>query len=349
VSSADSGKPLTAAEIGSHFAHLADLPVLVLAVSGGPDSTALMVLAARWRNTLGRGPRLVAVTIDHGLRPEARHEASAVRKLARVLAIEHRTLRWTGPKPAAGLQDAARQARCRLLAGAARAAKAGHVLTAHTRDDQAETVLLRLMRGSGIGGLAGMTAASWMPVPAGSGIVLVRPLLDVPKSRLLATLKAGSIAYADDRSNRDPRFARPRLRELMPLLEGEGLTAGRLATLARRMARADAAIEAAVFEAAARLAPGPWPLHGAMSLAVPQFMELAAEVALRLLGRAVAAVGDEGPVELAKLEALCEALVRSPTKARFRRSLAGAVVTLAGDRLTIERAPPRRRSASKRP
>ena len=128
----------------------------MLAVSGGPDSTALLYLAARWRDRHKSSPRLIAVTIDHGLRPQARHEAAAVKRLAGKLGVEHRTLRWRGAKPATGLQEKARLARYRLLQLAARRAKSRRVLTAHTLDDQAETVLFRMARGSGLAGIAGM-------------------------------------------------------------------------------------------------------------------------------------------------------------------------------------------------
>src|SRR5471032_1738151 len=101
------------------FAGLGSAPALVLAVSGGPDSTALLVLAARWRAALKKGPQLLAVTIDHGLRPQSAGEARAVKRLAARLGIRHRTLRWTGPKPATGLPEAARSIRYQLLAAAA--------------------------------------------------------------------------------------------------------------------------------------------------------------------------------------------------------------------------------------
>ena len=119
-------------------------------------STALMLLAARWRDLLDTKPKLVAVTVDHGLRKESRREALAVARLARKLKIAHRTLRWNGRKPATGLQEAARAARYRLLGDAARKAGAAHVVTAHTLDDQAETVLIRMTRGSGVTGLGAM-------------------------------------------------------------------------------------------------------------------------------------------------------------------------------------------------
>src|SRR6202012_2197316 len=126
------------------FAAWKDAPALLLAVSGGPDSVALMWLAARWRNALSRGPRLLAVTVDHGLRQEAAREARDVKNLARTLGVAHRTVRWTGAKPKTGIPGAARPARYQLLAGAARKCGASHVLTGHTRDDQAETLLMRL-------------------------------------------------------------------------------------------------------------------------------------------------------------------------------------------------------------
>jgi tRNA(Ile)-lysidine synthase len=322
---------------------------MILAVSGGPDSTALLWLAARWRARCKHGPKLIAVTVDHGLRPESAREARAVKRLAHKLGVAHRTLRWSGKKPESGIQQAAREARYRLLADAARKAGARHILTAHTLDDQAETVLFRLARGSGIAGLRGMGREA--PVPSFRGAVdscLVRPLLEIPKSRLLATLAAAKIPFADDPSNRDPRFTRPRLRELMPGLAAEGLDARRLSSFARRMARADQAIERAVDEAQARLSRA----SAAGSVVFSSgFVELPPEISLRLLGRAVAQVGNEGPVELGKLEALAAALAaamaRKGRSARFRRTLAGALVTLAGE-ITVERAPPRRLGAKSR-
>ncbi|MDC7784854.1 tRNA lysidine(34) synthetase TilS [Rhodoplanes tepidamans] len=348
------------------FAGLAHLPALLLAVSGGPDSTALLVLAARWRAGLDAGPRLVAATVDHGLRRGAAAEALAVAALAGDLGLAHHTLRWTGDKPAAGLQEAARAARYRLLAEAARAAGAAHVLTAHTRDDQAETVLFRLARGSGVAGLAGMARVSPLPVsgpappparPAGGArdgaLWLVRPFLDIPKARLVATLAAAGIPWADDPSNRDPRFTRSRLRGMLPGLAAEGLSAARLAQLAARMRRADAALEAAVERLAADLAVPDLRPGAAATIAAAGWVRAPAELRLRLLGRLVAAAGTEGPVELGKLEDVAEALAAAcagpAPAARFRRTLAGAMVTLSGGRLTIEPAPPRRHGRNAAP
>jgi tRNA(Ile)-lysidine synthase len=252
-------------------------------------------------------------------------------------------MRWAGRKPATGLQQAARAARYRLLAQAAKAARAAAVLTGHTLDDQAETVLIRMSRGSGLAGLAAMSRVSALPVAGAQGVTLVRPLLEIPKGRLIATLDRAKIGFADDPSNYDPRFTRARLRALMPALAHEGLTARRLGLFARRLHRAEAAIEEAVDRALEALSETPWSDRGPIVVDAGKFARLPAEVALRLLGRAIARAGDEGPVQLGKLETLYGALqnartVRTP---RLRRTLAGALVTLTHKGLAVERAPAR--------
>jgi tRNA(Ile)-lysidine synthase len=375
--------PITDAEADVLFADLAGAPALVLAVSGGPDSTALLVLLARWRQRQSPATRLTAVTVDHGLRPEARREAVAVKRLATGLGVLHRTRRWTGLKPATGLQEKARMARYRLLQAAARTAGAPFVLTAHTLDDQAETVLLRLLRGSGVGGIGGMArqvrlsdvlgtgppsarsekaksgaTATASPAVSRTGaagysgmaeVCLVRPLLGVAKLRLVATLREAGVSHAEDPSNRDPRFTRARLRNLMPALAAEGLTVGRLDRLARRLRRGDLALEAATDQAAKRL--GFAADAGRIVMPRQAFAELPDEIALRLLGRAIDRLGNEGPVELGKLEALCTALgealaaAGAGAPARFRRTLAGAMVSLQKNCIIVERAPPRQCSS----
>jgi tRNA(Ile)-lysidine synthase len=324
--------PISTDEAASLFGDLTGASGLLLAVSGGPDSTALLVLAARWRKT--SKAKLTAVTVDHGLRKEARREAAAVGKLAKKLGVPHRIVKWTGRKPKSGIQQAARKVRYALLAAAAKRAGASYIITAHTLDDQAETVLMRMARGSGIGGLGGMARKSRL-----DGLALVRPFLDVPKARLIATCKAARIAYADDPSNIDPKFTRARLRPLMALLAAEGLDARRLSSLARRLRRADAAIEAAADKAALASTAG------ATTLPAADFARQPAEVALRVLGRAVTRHATEGPVELGKLEALLAAIlpaVQKPATTPFRRTLAGALITVGKGQLRVETAPPRR-------
>lgn len=320
------------------FAGLASAPAIVLAVSGGPDSVALMWLAARWRRGLSRGPRLLAVTVDHGLRAEAAREARDVKRLAQSLEVPHRTLRWTGPKPKTGVPAAAREARYRLLAQAARKHGATHVLTAHTRDDQAETLLMRMLRGSGIAGLSAMARETER-----EGVQLARPLLDISKAQLIATLNKARVGFADDPTNRDPAFTRPRLRALMPALAEEGGDARNLARLAARLARANAAVEVLADGAERYLAlkdqdiarPG---FDAVLFAAMPE------EIRLRLLKRAIDRTGHEGPAELGKVETLLVVLDRAVAErgARLKQTLAGAVISVAGGRIRVEPAPPRR-------
>jgi tRNA(Ile)-lysidine synthase len=331
--------PISAQQAKALFAAWKTAPALVLAVSGGPDSLALMWLAARWRRALSRGPQLIAVTVDHGLRPEAAREARDVKRLAGALDVPHRTLRWTGAKPKTGLPAAARAARYQLLAKAARASGATHVLTAHTRDDQAETLLMRMLRGSGIAGLAAMARETER-----EGLWLARPLLDIPKSRLVATLGRAKIAFADDPTNRDSNFTRPRLRALMPALAEEGGDSRNLARLASRLARANAAIEVLADGAERYLAlrdRAAW--FGFDALA---FAGLPEEIRIRLLKRAIDRAGHEGPAELGKVETLTAALdtaiAGGGKQTRLKQTLAGAVISLQGGRIYVDPAPPRR-------
>jgi tRNA(Ile)-lysidine synthase len=343
--------PIAASDAKQLFADWKEAPALVLAVSGGPDSVALMWLAARWRRALARGPRLVAVTVDHGLRAEAAREAREVKHLARALAIEHRTLRWNGVKPRTGVPAAARAERYRLLAQAARSVRASHILTAHTQDDQAETLLMRLLRGSGIAGLAAMARESDR-----DGVIVARPLLTIPKSRLVATLDKARVAYADDPTNRDTAFTRPRLRALLPLLAAEGGDASGLARLAARLARANAAVEVLTDGAERYLAlkGRAAPKDAAREFDASAFAALPEEIRLRLLLRAINRFGHEGPAELGKVEALLARLDRGfaekhakmgprPQQIRLKQTLAGALVNVSQGRIRIEPAPLRRR------
>jgi len=361
----DDNSAISAQNAKRLFADWKAAPAIVLAVSGGPDSIALMWLAARWRRTLARGPRLIAVTVDHGLRSGAAREAREVKRLAAALDLPHRTLRWTGAKPKTGLPAAARAARYRLLAQAARANGATHILTAHTRDDQAETLLMRMLRGSGIAGLAAMARESER-----DGVLLARPFLHVSKSQLIATLKKARVDFADDPTNRDLNFTRPRIRAVMPVLAAEGGDTRNLARLASRLARANAAVEILVDGAERYLAlrdreasHSGFGAKGsgakgfdaksfdAKAFDAKAFAAMPEEIRLRLLLRAINRFGHEGPAELGKVEALLAALDRTLAektaggRSRLKQTLAGALVSLIDDRIRVEPAPPRRSRA----
>ncbi|MGE0749088.1 MAG: tRNA lysidine(34) synthetase TilS [Variibacter sp.] len=317
------------------FKSFGSYPSLLVAVSGGADSSALLFLLARWRAERRDGPRLAVATVDHGLRAQSRAEAEAVKRQARTLGLPHRTLRWVGEKPATRIQEAARAARYALLMKEARRVGVAHIALAHTLDDQAETVLLRLAAGSGPAGLTGMR-----PTEMRDGVTLCRPLLSVRKAELVATLQAAEIAWSEDPSNADPRFARPRLRAAADALAREGLTPERLARLAERLRRHEEAVAAGAADVQAKLRHGRYPdrLDGAALIAAPE------ELALRVLSAAIAAVGGGNLPRLGRLEALWQDMRAAIAGGRrLRRTLAEALISVDRDAsVAIGRAPARR-------
>ena len=320
MASAADASPIDDRDLNHLFAGIPAAAPVALAVSGGADSTALMLLAFRWAAAHPSSPQLFVLTVDHGLRPEAAQEAAQVQAQAESIGLPHRTLRWTGPKPDANLQEAARDARYRLLAQAAIDAGAATLLTAHTLDDQAETLLLALARGSGLYGLAAMPRQR----PLGP-LQLVRPLLAIPKSRLITTLRAANWVWSEDPGNSSDRYARSRLRKEMPALARLGLTPARLAETARSMARAAAAIDhnvdAILATALTRHSPSLLQLTPAPWLAAPE------EVRLRLIARLIREVSREphGPRfdRLQRLMQACVAATRANSP--LRRTLGGTI------------------------
>lgn len=305
-----SARPISREEANDLLAPLARFTRVALAVSGGPDSLALMHLAARWRAERDDGPELSVLTVDHGLRPGSRDEALMVARAADVLALPHATLVWEDQGDVAtGVQARARAARYDLMTAHAVAHDIDALVTAHHLDDQAETFLMRLKRGSGLDGLAAIAeTGAWGP------LVLLRPLLDVPKTRLVATVEAAGLAFAVDPSNADGRFERARLRGAIDALAELGLTPEALALSARRLRRARTALDGAAQEFLSRHAE----TSDAGYAVVDQVALTAApeEIALRALSRLLASVGGgEDPVRLAKLEALLAALKEHSDKA----------------------------------
>ena len=324
--------PLGGDEARTLFAPLAGADAILLAVSGGPDSTALMGLAAALAAEI---PRLAVATVDHGLRPGSRDVAEAVVAQAAALGLGARILTWDGAKPATRIQEAARRERYRLLTDGARAVGASHLVTAHTLDDQAETLLLRMSRGSGLAGLSGMAACVRR-----DGIAHMRPFLGVPKCRLVATCRAMQLSAVEDPSNADPRFARARLRRLLPSLAEEGLDARRFAVLARRMAETRAAIDRtarqALLDAAVPGEPD--------SYVTGRLIHEPEAVLYRALELLLAKAGPSGKPRLSRVERLAgELCTAAAARLPLRRNLLGALVDFDGlDRLSVTPEPPRR-------
>ncbi len=317
-------------EADALFAPLRRYDIIVLAVSGGPDSLALLKLAHDWALRLGdSAPQLSVATVDHQLRKESADEARFVAAFCADLKRDHATLAWDDPKPWSGVLDAARAARYALLerhttglAGARSAA----VVTGHTLNDQAETVFMRLKRGTGVDGLSAMAACR--SLSKGSRIDLVRPLLGVPKTRLEGTLIVRGIAWCKDASNDDQVFERVRVRKAVENLKYAGLTMDALALTA---ARARQAREALDFATQGFLASLNVTTNGEIFAALDRaaFDRGPALLRQRVLAPLIARFGGETPrAELRELERLSE---RMAATAKSMHTLGGVTVS-AGER-----------------
>ncbi len=297
----DPARVLGAAEFGALMQPLGPFesaPHIAVGVSGGADSLALAVLLHRWARP--RGGRVTALSVDHRLRPEAKAEVVQVGRLLRPLGIGHRTLRDSGPVPSVNLQAEARRIRHRLLEDWCTRNGVLHLALAHHLEDQAETFLLRLARGSGLDGLAAMPS-----VAVRNQVQVLRPLLRVPKARLIATLKSQRLEWIEDPSNREPRHARVRIRALAPALAAEGLSAARLAAAAAHLGRARRALDRDLAEL----------LVGAVRLHLAGYAELDS--------RALAGAPDELALRgLAHLLTTLGGMDYSPRLARLERLLA---------------------------
>ncbi len=220
-------------------------------VSGGSDSLALMLLLRDWAKSARLSPPLV-VCVDHALRAESGAEARKVRSWARKAGLRAKVLAAPGKLPDSDLEAAARALRYRLLGEFARKNRLAAVYVAHTEDDQAETFLLRLARGSGVDGLSAMRPLAAYPDPGARDLLLVRPLLGFTRQSLQDHLKAAGHPWIDDPMNGDPRFHRVRIRQAWPQLEQLGLSANRLVAAAAHLARARTALETASLAVLAR-------------------------------------------------------------------------------------------------
>lgn len=320
-------------ELQRLFAGLDGEPAIGLAVSGGADSVALMLLVQRWAACLEAPPVLHVYSVDHGLRPEAAGEVAIVVGVAEQLGLRATGLTWTAAKPRSGLQEAARSARYRLIGAAMAQDGVSVLLTAHHRTDQAETVLMRLAHGSGIEGLRGMT-----PVAMVEGVRVHRPLLDVDPASLRDLVAEAGLTPVSDPSNDDPHYERVRWRQAMPRLSELGLDPATIATFASRMAEADEAIAQmadACFSELVRLDG-----FGAARLEQAAFVGLSAAVSTRLLGRVLNIVGGrQKPRALGQVERLREDLVNG-TIAKGSTVL-GCVVRTKGDAVVVAREPGR--------
>jgi tRNA(Ile)-lysidine synthase len=281
-------------------------PLVAVAVSGGADSLALAILTDRWARA--RGGEAWAVSVDHGLRPESGAELRRLREWLSARAIRHDILQWQGEKPATRIQERAREARYRLLAGWCRERGCLHLLTAHHRDDQAETCVMRERAGSGPDGLAGMPAVREL-----ADCRILRPLLGFPKSRLVALLTVEGQEFLSDPSNRDAAFERSGLRDTAgnPAITAElrERVLGAAAAYGRQRAAGDRAAEA-LLAAAVALDPA-----GFAALDPGPIVAAPAELAERALAALAATIGSTRyPFRRARVARLRAGLAQRPPR-----------------------------------
>lgn len=303
-------------------------PLVAVGVSGGADSLSLALLVDEWARA--RGGSALALTVDHGLRPESADEAAGVGARLAVLGVRHAVLRWEGEKPSTGIQEAARIARHRLLSERCREEGILHLALAHHRDDQAETVLMRVARGSGVDGLAGIAA-----VRGDANVRIIRPLLDVPREALRGYCRERDLDWIEDPSNANRAYARGRLRAAAGILAEEGLSSDRLNDTSRRAARARNALEAAAVTALARSAefhPEGWVAIDPVPLGREPD-----EIALRALAHAVGAVG--GCTYAPRDEAMERLLTEFRKGLKSGRTLGGCVLWARRGAVVIAREP----------
>jgi tRNA(Ile)-lysidine synthase len=317
---------------------------IVLGVSGGPDSVALMLLAAEWARGRAAPPPLYVATVDHGLRKDSRGEAEMVARWAAGLSLPHAILVWGGAKPKSRIQERARDARYELLFEYASKIGADHVMTAHHADDQAETILFRLLCGSGISGLSGMASSSER-----NGLILARPLLGHAKADLAALCEWKAHPFFDDPSNNDPVYVRTRIRRLGGLLADEGLGRGALLRLGHRAARADAALAARTCAVCAGLAARRE--EGGFRADISALAEEPEEILVRFLADELKLINGGKPLRLEPLEALALRLGQALRDGTVcTATLGGAAFRLQSDRvLVIGRERARRRGQENPP
>lgn len=202
---------------------------LAVAVSGGGDSIALTMLLANWAKD--KGISIHALTVDHGLRPESTEEAKTVSRILKPFGISHKILTWEGKKPKTRIQELARQARYQLMSDYCLTHRIPYLCVAHHAQDQMETILFRMAKGTGIDGLAGMRPVHILE----NGLIILRPLLSLSHEDLLATLKSENINWIEDPSNKNNVYARVRMRQTLQSLENEGLSSTRISSLSNRI------------------------------------------------------------------------------------------------------------------
>lgn len=339
-------------EAAQHYsALLQDLavpPRYAIAVSGGSDSMALAVLAAEHKRMARGAVEVLALSVDHGLRDESADEAQTVKKWCEALGLSCQVLTWRGAKPTSGVQAAARAARYRLLYEAAREAGYDALLTAHTEDDQAETVFMRLARGAGPFGLRAIAPVGAFAIGAGAPMTLARPFLDFNRNDLRKVLHSAGQEYLNDPSNDNPAFERVRLRAVLKQLQTQGAVSQRALARSAKEARAASDLIIRREQEAFARAGGVFLRWGAACINQAALSALGvagkglekADAVFLLRQLIFAVAGSENPPARTAVEDLMTQLEQTHFKKEHASaSLGGAIIAPYGGKLWIYREP----------
>lgn len=291
------------------FTFLKKAKKIAVAVSGGIDSMALVFLMQKWlkQNKLNN-TKLIAITVDHKLRPSSTKESEYVHNLMRKNNIEHYTLTWADKKPSSNLELHARNARYELLTNFCKKESIEYLLIAHHLQDQAETFLIRLFRGSGIDGLASMQNINEL-----NGVKIVRPLLDVTKEELKDYLETNKIKWVEDESNEDEKYMRNKIRKFLNSFDNKEDIVNRISSTVNEIAKARSIIEGELVERAKDIIE--FSEFGYCTIDLQKFIELDKDLGLRLLAWIVMDVsGNEYKPRLEKLERVYNKLVSEKSR-----------------------------------
>lgn len=302
---------------------------IAVAVSGGADSMALCLLLARFYGT----EKILALIVDHGLRPESGQEAVQVQKWLAGHKINAVILPWqASSKPESGLQDKARQARYDILLQHCKAQGCTALFLAHHGDDQIETFLMRLCAGSALGGLQAMR-----PVIQRDDIHILRPLLPFDKASLTGFLQGLNQQWIEDPSNQKQEFTRVRMRGLLPILKEEGLSTGRFAQLSRRIERMEKTLDSYADIFLAQQAKFDRDF-GFITVPQSAFTRIDDEIAIRALRQIIIFIGGQrrGYLKLEKIEKLA-ARLRQKDVTGFKATLHDCLFDVTASQIIVTR------------
>ncbi|MFA7277329.1 MAG: tRNA lysidine(34) synthetase TilS [Pseudobdellovibrionaceae bacterium] len=327
-------KPISDTDFAAMMESLALPPSLLesgvaLAVSGGGDSMALSFLLETWCRV--HGIPLTGLTVDHGLRPEAAREAEFVHQNFEKRGLTHCILKWEGIKPKSSLQEEARAARYHLMQNYCATHGIVALFTAHHGEDQIETVIFRLCKGSGLDGLVGMRPVQEL----GGGVNIIRPLLSVTHQDLIATCEENESSWIEDPSNQNDHYARVRMRAILGTLSEEGLTPARMAHVSRKLERAAKTLNQLTDDYYKNIVEGD--KMSGLNVSRMALLALPDEIGLRLLTRMIGEVSTKKDYP-ARSEDIERLYARLKNNQNFKgATLGGCLFKLKKDILMVEK------------